>query len=139
MFIFSGGSVCLELFQGCTPVTLLLLPIFVYVSKLSAEECLGSYSYADSFISVLYLFYFSTTLRSTKRDRIKLHRLVESMGIEGESALVMGWRGTSPWGSCHGKSCRKCGGSGLQNGYGINYKEPFYLVLKWVSIQNYGN
>lgn len=57
--------------------------ISVYISKLCVEECLDSYACANSCISILYLFNFLSTLISTKRDRIKVCRLLGNMRRRG--------------------------------------------------------
>lgn len=90
----------MEVFQGCTPMTLLLHDfLFIHISKLSAEEHCALTAMriqTAAFLFCICVFNFSSILRSTKRDRIDLCRLVGNRGIERESALVMGWRGTSP-------------------------------------------
>jgi len=88
--MFSGRSVCLELCQGCTPVTLTMY--FCIYIKIAWT---AMHMQTAAFLFCIYLFNFSSTL-CTKRGRIKLCRLVGNMGIERESALFMGWRGTSP-------------------------------------------
>lgn len=100
VFIVSGGWACLELFQGSTPVT-----ISVYISKSCVEECLDSHAYANSCIAILYLFNFLSTLISTKRDRIKVCRLLGNMRRRGGANPSCEMEGNlpvrhPPWGEC---------------------------------------
>lgn len=78
--------------------------VYVYQNCLQKNASTAMCMQTAAFLFCTYLFNFSSTLRSTERDRIKLCRLIGNTGVEGESALVMGRRGTSPWGSWHGKS-----------------------------------
>lgn len=67
---------CSEVFQACTPVTLLSQCVFVYISNISPEECLDSSACAQSYISILYVFHFSSTQKIIERDKMKLCRLI---------------------------------------------------------------
>lgn len=71
---------CSELFQACTHMALLSQCVFVYISNLSPEECLDSSAYAHSYLSVLYIFSFSSTLKIIEGDKIKLCRLIGMWG-----------------------------------------------------------
>lgn len=74
---------CSELYQVCTPLTLLSQCVFVYISNLSLEECLDSSAYTQNYIFILYIFNFSSTLKIIERDKIKLCRLTGDVGVTG--------------------------------------------------------